>query len=85
MKYFFLFLISFNVLVWATPTPLENTIIETLVESNILVDHSKNPKKYEQNAKISRAETIGMALKMAKISLDEKYFCRNYFRDVQYD
>lgn len=38
---------------------------------------------YRLNAPISRQEAVGIILKLAKVTLDENYGCRNYFSDVR--
>jgi len=70
---------------FAAPTPLENTIVETLVAKGIIVDQSKNPAGYRLSHTITRAEAAGVALRVADIPLEDTYFCKNYFRDVKYD
>jgi hypothetical protein len=84
MKYLLSFLLCISV-VYAAPTPLETTITETLVAKKIIVDQSKNPKWYRLTDTITRSETVGVALRVADVSLEDTYFCKNYFRDVKYD
>ncbi len=65
-------------------SPLELTIADTLANYNIIVDQ-KTPDGYRLGDTITRAEAIGVALKITDATLPEKYYCRNYFQDVQYD
>lgn len=58
MKYLSLIAIIITTLSLATPSALENTIIDTLVEAKILEDQSKNPEKYAINNRITRAEAL---------------------------
>lgn len=68
----------------AAPTPLEVTIADTLASYDIIVEQ-KTTTAYRLGDTITRAEAVGVALRVADVTLPEKYFCRNYFRDVQYD
>lgn len=83
MKYIFS-LLFFTSFVLAASSPLELTIADTLANYDIIVDQ-KTPDGYRLGDTITRAEAIGVALKITETDLPEKYFCRNYFRDVQYD
>ncbi|MCB9806319.1 hypothetical protein H6768_00125 [Candidatus Peribacteria bacterium] len=85
MKKLLLLCLLAPLLLQAAPTPLETTIADTLASYDIIVDNSKNPNGYRLADTITRAEAVGVALKVADISLPEKYFCKNYFKDVQYD
>jgi len=85
MKYFACITVLLATLTFAAPTPLETTIVETLVAKNIIVDQSKNPSGYRLAHTITRAEAAGVALRVADIPLEDTYFCKNYFRDVKYD
>lgn len=84
MKYILSSLLLFVFLTNAAPTPLEVTIVDTLAHYDIIVDQ-KTTTGYRLGDTITRAEAVGVALKVAEVELPEKYFCRNYFRDVQYD
>lgn len=66
-------------------TPLEASIADTLASYNIIVNNSQNPAGYRLGDTVSRAEAIGIALRVGDIPLPEKYFCKNYFRDVAYN
>lgn len=66
-------------------SPQETTIANILASYDIIVDNSKNPTNYRLTDTITRAEAIGVALRVGNINLPEKYFCRNYFRDVVYN
>ena len=83
MKYF-LFSLLFIASISSATTSLELTIADTLANYDIIVDQ-KTPAGYRLNDTITRAEATGVALNVADVELPEKYFCRNYFRDVQYD
>jgi len=84
-KYILFSVFFFGIAVHAAPTPLETTIADTLAAYGIIVDQGKSPAGYRLGDTITRAEAVGVALKVAEVNLPEKYFCRNYFRDVQYD
>jgi hypothetical protein len=66
-------------------TPLDSTITDALASYSIIVNNSKNPYQYRLAESITRAEAIGVAMRVANITLPEKYFCKNYFRDVVYN
>jgi hypothetical protein len=85
MRKYLLILSFFTLVAHAAPTPLETTIADTLAAYGIIVDQAKSPAGYRLGDTISRAEAVGVALKVAEVHLPEKYFCKNYFRDVQYD
>jgi len=85
MKNIFLSFLALSLISYAAPTPLENTIADTLASYDIIVDQWKNPARYRFTDTITRAEAVGIALKVSEVSLPDKYFCRNYFRDVAYD
>jgi len=80
----FLILFTFSALSYAA-TPLEATIADTLASYDIIVNNSKNPAQYRLTDTITRAEAIGVALRVGNVALPEKYFCKNYFRDVAYN
>lgn len=61
------------------------TIANTLASYDFIVDNSKNPAGYRLGDTITRAEAVGVALRVGEIELPEKYFCKNYFRDVAYN
>lgn len=84
MRKIVLFCILLSPLVYST-TPLEATIADTLASYDIIVNNSKNPAGYRLADTITRAEATGVALRVADISLPDKYFCKNYFRDVSYN
>lgn len=84
MKKYILSFLFISSLVSAAPTPLEVTIADTLASYDIIVEQ-KATTGYRLGDTITRAEAVGVALKVAEVTLPEKYFCRNYFRDVQYD
>lgn len=84
MKKYILSLLFISSIISAAPTPLEVTIADTLASYDIIVEQ-KTTTAYRLGDTITRAEAVGVALRVADITLPEKYFCRNYFRDVQYD
>jgi hypothetical protein len=84
MKKYILSFLFISSLVSAAPTPLEVTIADTLASYDIIVEQ-KATTGYRLGDTITRAEAVGVALKVTEVTLPEKYFCRNYFRDVQYD
>jgi hypothetical protein len=66
-------------------TPLQAKIANTLANNNIIVNSAEDPTKYRLDDKITRSETVWVALKVWEIQLPEKYFCKNYFKDVAYN
>lgn len=83
MRYIVLFFSLLTPLSYAA-SQLESTIAHTLASYGIIVDNEKNPENYRLTDTITRAETIGVALRVGNINLPEEYFCRNYYRDVSY-
>lgn len=67
MKKIFLVLSFITLLAHAAPTPLETTIADTLANYDIIVDSSKNPNGYRLTDTITRAEAVGVALKVADV------------------
>ncbi len=84
MRKIVLFFIALSPLIYSA-TPLETTIADTLASYDIIVNNSKNPAGYRLADTITRAEAVGVALRVADISLPDKYFCKNYYRDVSYN
>lgn len=66
-------------------TAFEVDIANLLAQDGIIVDQSSNPANYRLGSTMSRQEAVGVTLRMADIELPEKYYCKNYFRDVAYN
>jgi hypothetical protein len=58
---------------------------EFLADKWIIVRHPGGSFLYRLDDTITRAEVIGMALKIKWITLPNDYTCKNYFSDVKYD
>lgn len=84
MKKIVFLILALSPLTQAT-TSLEATIADTLASYDIIVNNSKNPAQYRLADTITRAEAIGVALRVGDVALPEKYFCKNYYRDVAYN
>jgi hypothetical protein len=84
MKKIVLFFLALIPLSYAA-TPLEASIADTLASYDIIVNNARNPAQYRLGDTITRAEAVWVALRVGDIALPEKYFCRNYFRDVAYN
>ena len=54
-----------------------------LAEQGIIVKQS-NETKYRLDDTITRAEVVGIALKIKGTGLPNDYFCKNYFSDVKF-
>jgi hypothetical protein len=50
-----------------------------------VINNRNSPESYRLDDTITRAELIGIALKMRGEKLPENYVCKNYFSDVKYD
>lgn len=70
MKYITSLLLFFIGFVLAASSPLELTIADTLANYDIIVDQ-KTPDGYRLGDTITRAEAIGVALKITDIALPE--------------
>lgn len=75
-------LFAFNVASAYTSTDVQNATF--LADQNIIVKQTAE-SKYRLDDTITRAEVVGMALKIKSTTLPESYSCKNYFSDVKYD
>lgn len=57
---------------------------EFLAEQGVITSQS-SAKWYRLDDTITRAEVIGIALKLKWITLPDSYYCKNYFSDVKYN
>lgn len=50
-----------------------------------IITKQTNIEGYRLGATITRAEVVGIALKIKWVSLPNNYYCKNYFSDVKYN
>lgn len=66
----------------STQTDVDNA--NYLAWQNIITKQS-NAAGYRLNDTITRAEVVGIALKIKWVALPDNYHCKNYFSDVKYN
>lgn len=66
-------------------TAFDITTAQSLADQGIIANHYTDPLAYRLDDTITRAEAVGIALKVHGTTLPENYTCQKYFEDVKMD
>ena len=85
MKKFIASLLTISSISTMAFTAVDVSTAQLLADQNMITNHFNNPMAYRLDDTITRAEAVGIALKVSGATLPEKYSCQKYFEDVQTD